>query len=31
MVLGHEITGEVVEVGRDVETLKKASAPLRHL
>ncbi|MBC8862918.1 alcohol dehydrogenase catalytic domain-containing protein, partial [Escherichia coli] len=22
LVLGHEITGEVVEVGRDVETLK---------
>ena len=23
LVLGHEITGEVIEVGRDVETLKK--------
>lgn len=23
LILGHEITGEVVEVGRDVETLKK--------
>ena len=23
LVLGHEITGEVLEVGRDVETLKK--------
>ncbi|MGE8330460.1 MAG: alcohol dehydrogenase catalytic domain-containing protein, partial [Paraburkholderia nemoris] len=22
LVLGHEITGEVIEVGRDVETLK---------
>jgi glutathione-independent formaldehyde dehydrogenase len=24
LVLGHEITGEVLEVGRDVETLKKS-------
>src|SRR6478735_8110103 len=23
MILGHEITGEVLELGRDVETLKK--------
>jgi glutathione-independent formaldehyde dehydrogenase len=23
LVLGHEITGEVIELGRDVETLKK--------
>src|SRR5450830_560360 len=23
LVLGHEITGEVIEVGKDVETLKK--------
>ena len=26
MVLGHEITGEVIEVGRDVETLKKVAS-----
>ena len=27
LVLGHEITGEVIEAGRDVEFLKKGRAP----
>ena len=28
MVLGHEITGEVIEVGRDVEFIKKGDIKL---
>jgi threonine dehydrogenase-like Zn-dependent dehydrogenase len=26
LVLGHEITGEVIELGSDVETLKRATS-----